>query len=248
MRIGLVGCVKSKLDTAAPAQDLYTSPLFLRRREWVERTCDRWFILSALHGLVEPDQELKPYDLALSDVGRAERREWSEGVTRALDAAVGPLDDHVFELHAGDAYVDFGLAEGLEKRGATIERPMSGLTLGQQLAAYGGIGVERHPPPVNRQTPRRVATPTPRRTGGKYSPLAAALESSTAAAITLSFHEIERILGFALPASAHKYGAWWQNDDSSGHSHARAWLSAGRVARVNLSREIVTFSRYGVDA
>ena len=32
MRIGLVGCVKSKLDTAASARDLYTSPLFLRRR------------------------------------------------------------------------------------------------------------------------------------------------------------------------------------------------------------------------
>lgn len=28
MRIGLVGCGKTKLDNAAPARDIYTSPLF----------------------------------------------------------------------------------------------------------------------------------------------------------------------------------------------------------------------------
>jgi hypothetical protein len=47
MRIGLVGCVKSKRSQAAPARELYSSPLFRGRRDWVERTCDRWFVLSA---------------------------------------------------------------------------------------------------------------------------------------------------------------------------------------------------------
>jgi hypothetical protein len=67
MRVGLVGCVKSKQSQAAPARELYVSPLFRGRRAWVERTCDRWFILSAKHGLVEPDRVLAPYDEILMD-------------------------------------------------------------------------------------------------------------------------------------------------------------------------------------
>lgn len=62
MKVGLVGCVKSKRGTAAPARDLYTSALFRGRRRYVELTCDRWFILSARHGLVEPEEILEPYD------------------------------------------------------------------------------------------------------------------------------------------------------------------------------------------
>jgi hypothetical protein len=65
MRIGLVGCVKSKLPRAGPARDLYTSALF--RGAWcaVERSCERWFILSALTtagvpGTKYPDQGSRP--------------------------------------------------------------------------------------------------------------------------------------------------------------------------------------------
>jgi len=42
MRIGLVGCVKQKALVAAPAAELYVSPLFRARRTDVERSCDRW--------------------------------------------------------------------------------------------------------------------------------------------------------------------------------------------------------------
>ena len=61
MRIGLVGCVKTKRTTGAPARDLYTSTLFAGRRRYVEQSSDRWFVLSALHGLVRDDEWLEPY-------------------------------------------------------------------------------------------------------------------------------------------------------------------------------------------
>lgn len=77
---------------------------------------------------------------------------------------------------------------------------------------------------------------------GKYRPLYAALVENRTADPTFSFCEIERILGLALPASARRYSAWWRNDASSGHSHARAWLS-GRQAQVNLGRGTVVFRR-----
>jgi Family of unknown function (DUF6884) len=136
MRVGLVGCVKTKKVTAAPARDLYTSALFLGRRRFVERKCDRWFVLSAKHGLVDPDKVLEPYDETLKDAGEERRRLWSHAVLRSLERELGDLKGMSFEAHAGSAYMDHGLAEGLEARGASVERPTEGLSLGRQLAFY----------------------------------------------------------------------------------------------------------------
>ena len=136
MRIGLVGCVKGKRSHGAPAQDLYTSPLFRGRRRWVERTCDRWFILSAKHGLVRPDDVLAPYDVTLNGLTTEERRRWSERVIAQLRDEVGPVGGHVFEIHAGAAYAAFGLLSALRGRGAAVEQPAAGLSLGRQLRLY----------------------------------------------------------------------------------------------------------------
>ena len=65
----MVGCVKQKALTARPARDLYVSALFEGRRVFVERSCSEWWILSALHGLIHPDQVLEPYDVTLKDTG-----------------------------------------------------------------------------------------------------------------------------------------------------------------------------------
>ena len=136
MRIGLAGCVKSKRLAPAPARDLYTSPLFLGRRGFVELTCERWFVLSAKHGLVDPDQVLEPYDEALKNASEAQRRRWSELVLQDLERRLGDLRGLIFEAHAGSAYLDHGLAAGIEERGGIVERPTQGLPFGQQLAFY----------------------------------------------------------------------------------------------------------------
>jgi hypothetical protein len=51
----------------------------------------------------------------------------------ALDAAEGDLDGVVAEIHAGAEYRDFGLAEGLRRRGCTVEVPTAGMPIGRQL-------------------------------------------------------------------------------------------------------------------
>jgi hypothetical protein len=135
-RIGLVGCVKSKLDRSAPARDLYTSPLFQGRRRFVENSCDRWFVLSAKYGLVDPDKVLQPYDRTLKQVGRAERRRWSAAVVSGLELELGAFRTVVFEIHAGDDYRKFGLEDGIRGRGGQVVVPTHGLSLGQQLAFY----------------------------------------------------------------------------------------------------------------
>ena len=81
----------------------------------------------------------------------------------------------------------------------------------------------------------------------KYDPLQEYLERipPDVHEIRLSFHDIERILGDALPASAHDWPAWWANQTRlDTRPHARAWLLAGwrvdevdlRIARVCLRR------------
>lgn len=132
-----MGCVKSKLDRHAQARDLYTSPLFQGRRRYVERTCDRWFVLSAKHGLVAPDSVLEPYDQTLKRLSRAERRRWSAAVLDALKLELGSFDSTVFEIHAGKDYREFGLEDGIRQLGGKVTIPTGRLSLGQQLAFYG---------------------------------------------------------------------------------------------------------------
>lgn len=134
--IGLVGCVKSKRGSAAPAADLYTSTLFLGRRRWVETSCTRWYILSAKHGLVAPDEILEPYDETLTTKGSRDRRAWADGVLSQLRNALGDIGRYDFEIHAGAAYTDHGLRSGLVATGAAVTLPTEGLGLGRQLAFY----------------------------------------------------------------------------------------------------------------
>ena len=140
MRVGLVSCVKSKLSHPAPASDLYTSALFRGARCSVERSCDRWFILSAEHALVRPDTVLAPYEKTLKEATPAERRRWSERVLEQLASELGHLGGFTFEVHAGAAYANFGLVEGLRRTGADVALPLEGLGLGQRLAFYKRAG------------------------------------------------------------------------------------------------------------
>jgi hypothetical protein len=132
----LVGAVKSKRRQPREAADLYTSPLFRGRVAYVQRTCDRWYVLTPREGLVHPNWVLTPSEESLAVVPTSHRRAWSAGVLYALVQELGKLDGHVFEIHAGATFRDYGLVEGLERRGAVVEVPARGLSQGGQLAFY----------------------------------------------------------------------------------------------------------------
>ena len=53
-----------------------------------------------------------------------------------LQTVVGDLRGVEFEIHAGSAYRDFGLVDGLRQLGARVVMPAEGLNQGQQLAFY----------------------------------------------------------------------------------------------------------------
>ena len=126
----LVSCVSQKRDEPSPARDLYVSDWFRKARGYAEASGCPWFVLSAEHGLVAPDQVVAPYERTLNTMPVADRRQWASRVLAQLDEAVPGLAQVVFL--AGERYREF-LAGQLRSRKVTVSVPMEGLRIGQQL-------------------------------------------------------------------------------------------------------------------
>lgn len=135
----LVTCVKTKRAQPAAAKDLYVSPLFRRERRYAEGRGLPWFILSAEHGLVTPDEWLSPYERYLPDTPASYRSAWGRWVAEKLDVLVGPLAGKLIEIHAGKTYLDV-IAEPLQAKGARLLSPLHGLSMGQRLSWYDDQG------------------------------------------------------------------------------------------------------------
>ena len=74
----------------------------------------------------------------------------------------------------------------------------------------------------------------------KYRGLAEYLLSSNETRITLSYSQIEEILGFALPDTARKFKqSYWANTET--HSYASSWMAVGYKTRVDIESDTVTF-------
>lgn len=76
----------------------------------------------------------------------------------------------------------------------------------------------------------------------KYDPLRRYLSDQKGDSCTLTFSDIEKIIGASLPYSARKRAQWWGNDKT--HAQALSWMLAGwNVKRPNLAEEHVFFTR-----
>ncbi len=78
----------------------------------------------------------------------------------------------------------------------------------------------------------------------RYDGLRTYLSGRPEPQVRLTFAEIERIIGLPLPSSARRHRAWWANERSGSHVHARSWLEANpprRTAKVDLNAENADF-------
>lgn len=126
--IFLVACVGEKLERRAPAKELYISSWFKKARRFVEDAGQPWYILSALYGLVPPDEEIDPYEQTLNKMTKRERDTWAENVQRSLDE----VEITTVIFLAGVRYRE-GLTDYLEDRNVRTIIPMEGLGIGKQL-------------------------------------------------------------------------------------------------------------------
>src|SRR5438034_10385111 len=113
----LVACVSSKQPRVARAEEMYTSPLFKKAREYALARFDRWLILSAKYGVLDPDQQIEPYDLTLNNFSQAQRIAWSSSVLDSLVPRVSCGDYVAFV--AGTRYRDL-LAAELRSKGCSV--------------------------------------------------------------------------------------------------------------------------------
>lgn len=135
--IGLVSCTKTKREHAASPRDLYDpSPLFRKARRYCERYHDYWYVLSAMHYLLDPDgSPVEPYDETLTSARVARKREWSERVYSELRGAGLLNEDVTLVFNAGKAYYA-ELLPLLEEHDVEIRLPLDGLMIGERLKWY----------------------------------------------------------------------------------------------------------------
>ncbi|MER8438342.1 hypothetical protein NKH36_00065 [Mesorhizobium sp. M1312] len=133
--VTLVSCVKSKLPHKAAAKKLYTSAQFRGKRRFAEATGKRWYVLSALYGLVEPDTTIDPYHRTLKTLPTEQRRMWAQETFNALMQAEPGLQNVI--ILAGQRYREF-LVPKLLDLGIKVDIPMAYLRQGEQLAWLAG--------------------------------------------------------------------------------------------------------------
>lgn len=79
--------------------------------------------------------------------------------------------------------------------------------------------------------------------GSKYNPLYTHLRQQGREEVTLTFAQIEALIGERLPPSARAQRAWWSNR-KQGAVQAQAWMKAGyHVEELDLDAERVTFRK-----
>ena len=126
----LVSCVKKKKNKPFPAKELYDSNWFRKARAYVESEATPWFILSAKHGLLNPDFTIDPYNKTLNEMSTTGKREWAARVIGHLKQVVSHSDRIV--LFAGECYRQF-LVDDLSKICGVVEVPLKSLPIGKQL-------------------------------------------------------------------------------------------------------------------
>lgn len=132
----LISCGKTKNRSTAPlfAVQRYTGDLFKKSLAYARTlTSDKnIFILSAKYFVLNLYQHTHDYDLTLNKMSIDERLQWSAMVSNIIRHNVTKIEPpYHFVVLAGQKYIEF-IEDDLNEIG-TVERPLKGLGIGQQL-------------------------------------------------------------------------------------------------------------------
>jgi hypothetical protein len=120
----LIACSMSKLDRAAPAAELYTGQAFKLSMKAAKAAGADVLILSALYGVLEPDDIIDPYECYLGGLPAMDRAIWA--ITTA--AQLAPHRERFAVILAGRHYAA-ACSDFANKR-----EPLKGLGIGRQLS------------------------------------------------------------------------------------------------------------------
>jgi len=79
----------------------------------------------------------------------------------------------------------------------------------------------------------------------KYDSLTNFLLGQPPGPVTMTFTQVNTLLGFCIPAAARKYQVWWANetDQNTRHRQCHSWLNANRKASADLKHGVVIVDR-----
>jgi hypothetical protein len=124
----LISCASKKLTHTAKAKDLYVSQLFKLSLAYAQSLKpNAIFILSAKHGLMGLEDEIKPYEETLLVMAASQRRAWAEKVLQELRQQADIQADH-FVFLAGRKYIEY-----IVPHLVSFEVPLDDLTIGRRL-------------------------------------------------------------------------------------------------------------------
>jgi len=129
--IVLVGCSKQKSTVRCTAREMYwPSQLFRKSYTYATKLSQTIFILSALHGLLKPDQIIEPYNEVLM---HSKMKYWAERVHGSLTRDIRYKVAEKVVILAGKKYYHH-LAKMVEGDGKNVELPLKGMGIGERLS------------------------------------------------------------------------------------------------------------------
>lgn len=124
----LIACAKNKITEATQAKHLYNSPLFRLNYAFAEMLKPNAIhILSAKHGLLNPDTWTEPYDQTLNKMSNDELKFWARNVLQQI-FSLYDIHDTRFIFLAGEKY-----RKHLECLLPFCVVPLKGKGIGEQL-------------------------------------------------------------------------------------------------------------------
>ncbi|MET0767618.1 MAG: DUF6884 domain-containing protein [Aeromicrobium sp.] len=115
----LLGSIGDRVNVPAPAKEVFREVPFQLSRLDAELSGSEWFILSAEHGLVAPNEWISPDSRTLADMEPDYRVVWASWVVARLESLVGSLDGLHIRVDAPNEFVGPLFAD-LQDAGAIV--------------------------------------------------------------------------------------------------------------------------------
>ncbi|MET0931634.1 MAG: DUF6884 domain-containing protein [Aeromicrobium sp.] len=152
----LLGSVGDRVNVPAPAKEIFREVSFQLSRLDAELSGSEWFILSAEHGLVAPNEWISPDSRTLADMDLDYRVVWASWVVARLQSLVGSLDGTHIRVDAPNAFIG-PLFSDLQDAGAVVTSGNLSVTFPTGDELQGGASVEAAD---GADRPALVAAPT----------------------------------------------------------------------------------------
>ena len=122
---------KSPEVGSVPAKDAYTSLYFKKQCSYASQTSDRWVILSAKYGFLNPDEPIQDYDTSFK---KRSPRPISFGALRQQVRSKGLAEFDEIVVLGGEENLR-AVEESFNRDIRKIKAPFKGLRIGERMAA-----------------------------------------------------------------------------------------------------------------